>query len=88
MNNLSSYFGLVDAKIRASDKDLPVIGVVFFRNVTLHSVECTLRHTLKSFEFIGQFLFTFCTAKCHNGEDDCDLCNLIFHFKLTALFAT
>ena len=26
MNNLSSYCGLVDAKIRASDKDLPVIG--------------------------------------------------------------
>ena len=24
MNNLSSYGGLVDAKIRASDKDLPV----------------------------------------------------------------
>ena len=24
MNNLSSYFGLVDAKIRPSDKDLPV----------------------------------------------------------------
>ena len=24
MNNLSSYCGLVDAKIRASDKDLPV----------------------------------------------------------------
>ena len=24
MNNLSSYRGLVDAKIRASDKDLPV----------------------------------------------------------------
>ena len=24
MNNLSSFFGLVDAKIRASDKDLPV----------------------------------------------------------------
>ena len=24
MNNLSSHFGLVDAKIRASDKDLPV----------------------------------------------------------------
>ena len=24
MNNLSSYSGLVDAKIRASDKDLPV----------------------------------------------------------------
>ena len=24
MNNLLSYFGLVEAKIRASDKDLPV----------------------------------------------------------------
>ena len=24
MNNLLSYFGLVDAKIRVSDKDLPV----------------------------------------------------------------
>ena len=24
MNNILSYFGLVDAKIRASDKDLPV----------------------------------------------------------------
>ena len=26
MNNLLSYCGLVDAKIRASDKDLPVTG--------------------------------------------------------------
>jgi hypothetical protein len=26
MNNLLSYCGLVDAKIRASDKDLPVLG--------------------------------------------------------------
>ena len=25
MNNLSSYYGLVDAKIEASDKDLPVL---------------------------------------------------------------
>ena len=28
MNNLSSYCGLVDAKIRASDKDLPVLTIV------------------------------------------------------------
>ena len=28
MNNLSSYCELVDAKIRASDKDLPVSGVL------------------------------------------------------------
>ena len=27
MNNLSSYCGLVDAKIRTSDKDLPVQGL-------------------------------------------------------------
>ena len=27
MNNLSSYCALVDAKIRASDKDLPVIYI-------------------------------------------------------------
>ena len=27
MNNLSSYCGLVDAKIRASGKDLPVLSI-------------------------------------------------------------
>jgi hypothetical protein len=31
MNNLSSYCGLVDAKMRASDKDLPVVLV--FKNI-------------------------------------------------------
>ena len=30
MNNLSSYCGLVDAKIRAFDKDLPVL-LTFFK---------------------------------------------------------
>ena len=30
MNNLLSYCGLVDAKIRASDKDLPVRYHIFF----------------------------------------------------------
>ena len=30
MNNLSSYCGLVDAKIRASDKDLPVLMTAVF----------------------------------------------------------
>ena len=28
MNNLLSYYGLVDARIRASEKDLPVISIV------------------------------------------------------------
>ena len=37
MNNLSPYCGLVDAKIRASDKDLPVVTAysssnLIFRN--------------------------------------------------------
>ena len=35
MNNLSSYRGLVDAKIRASDKDLPVIGTYTYSNLIL-----------------------------------------------------
>ena len=30
MNNLSSYFGLVHAKIVASDKDLPVLSLVAY----------------------------------------------------------
>ena len=30
MNNLSSYFGLVDTKIRATEKDLPVRQNLFF----------------------------------------------------------
>ena len=30
MNNLSSYCGLVDAKVRASDKDLPVTKYHYF----------------------------------------------------------
>ena len=33
MYNTSSYCGLVDAKIRTSDKDLPVISVNIFRLV-------------------------------------------------------
>ena len=32
MNNLSSYCGLVNAKIRASDKDLPVTRLGDFLN--------------------------------------------------------
>ena len=32
MNNLSSYCVLVDAKIRASDKDLPVIFAIELLN--------------------------------------------------------
>jgi hypothetical protein len=40
MNNLSSYCGLVDAKISASDKDLPVSIVEFepFKPKTTRSI--------------------------------------------------
>ena len=33
MNNLSSYCGLVDAKIRGSDKDLSVVTALCFFNL-------------------------------------------------------
>ena len=36
MNNLSSYFGLVDAKIRASEKDLHVLA--FFYSLSILSL--------------------------------------------------
>ena len=36
MNNLMSHFGLVAAKISASDKDLPVLIVSFVAVITEH----------------------------------------------------
>ena len=43
MNNLSSYSGLVDAKIGASDKDLPVLGTkLLFKNKIKSPCELTL----------------------------------------------
>ena len=42
MNNQSSYCGLVDAKIRGSDKDLPVLDIIFWcLQVEIDSVEVT-----------------------------------------------
>ena len=35
MNNLSSYWGLVDAKIGASDKDLPVMVIIELSFLTI-----------------------------------------------------
>ena len=43
MNNQSSYCGLVDAKIRASDKELPVAKIFFpGPHLTEHSVAWVL----------------------------------------------
>ena len=47
MNNLSSYHGLIDAIINASDKDLPVINKkillhFFFSSNEFQKIVCTL----------------------------------------------
>ena len=40
MNDLSSYCGLVDAKIRASDKDLPVSSNI--DSIVMYVIELTV----------------------------------------------
>ena len=35
MNNILSYCGLIDARISASEKDLPVVEVIVFSSLTL-----------------------------------------------------
>ena len=58
MNNLSSYCGLVDAKIRASDKDLPVprVHCYFFTNKkkppVIDSLWLLLLNTIRIFSYI------------------------------------
>ena len=47
INNLSSYCGLVDAKIRASDKDLPVQALLLaLQQLTRNSSRKLLLHNL------------------------------------------
>ena len=48
MNNLSSYCGLVDAKIRASDKDLHVTNrTTFMSNFTIKMALLSLEQLLR-----------------------------------------
>ena len=63
MNNLSSYCGLVDAKIRASDKDLPVI-IAFDKFFLFWVPRKTGRQKLESaFAFtVKHSKITVCTA--------------------------
>ena len=54
MNNLLSYCGLVDAKIRASDKDLPVsnkIYQIFFHILVSSSAHPFARKNAQGFVF-------------------------------------
>ena len=43
VNNLLSYCGLVDAKIRASDKDVPVTKVKMDNHVQKHAYQITVQ---------------------------------------------
>ena len=45
MNNLLSYFGLVDAKIRASDKDLPVLPIAAVLSIAVVTVTMNWRQS-------------------------------------------
>ena len=47
MNNLSSYCGLTDARMRTSEKGLPVMALVYYFNSDPSSstTEYTLTHT-------------------------------------------
>ena len=52
MNNLSSYYGLTDSNMSASEKDLPVSGNLnYFRHLTTFSN--------KPFEWNGRILMQF-----------------------------
>ena len=68
MNNLSSYCGLVDAKIRASDKDLPV--KVERLNVLNESFHLILLGVIKAFKWLlGRFLIViYVIIMCPNEE--------------------
>ena len=48
MNNMSSYCGLVDAKIRASDKDIPVLSMKI--NMILY-VNCDDTYVLVNLQY-------------------------------------
>ena len=67
MNNLSSYCGLFDAKIRASDKDLPVLYALF-DNLTFYDL---LGLDNNGFECPG-YCPMFCgkdNMNCPGGDD-------------------
>ena len=62
MNNLLSYFGLVDARISASEKYLPVQLCHIFDFGKM------------KFSLVGCFLFNF-VKKCLNGQPEIQILN-------------
>ena len=55
MNKMSSYCGLVDAKIRASDKDLPVANVPQWLWGTIESANCVPAGSTKRYQVSPPF---------------------------------
>ena len=45
IDNILSYFGLVDAKIRASDKDLPVLPITAVLSIAVVTVTMNWRQS-------------------------------------------
>ena len=78
MNNLLSYCGLVDAKIKASDKDLPV--QILTRTYSFKGPVPDLEGTPKKnaltekMQFI--FIFRLCQEKIRTQNE-----SLIFYFR-------
>ena len=61
MNNLSSYCGLTDSRMRASDTDLPYVQVNLFQKVLfLHQLthnmtkNCSLSYQLSTWKFLAR----------------------------------
>ena len=68
MNNLLSYCGLTDARMRASEKDLPV-KFIFSKKAT-------------KFDKIFIVDLTLCSMCQIDGEDFVNLCGLLRKHKL------
>ena len=65
MNNLSSYCGLIDAKMRASDKELPVDTMSCSTGQSLSEVLLLAEHVVykNCSECQKQFLYTTCSPR-------------------------
>ena len=61
MNNLSSYCGLTDSRMRASDTDLPVMNNIrkYFSTAVFHCFDLALIHTqdFNTIVMIKQYFF-------------------------------
>ena len=66
MTNLSSYCGLVDAKIRAFDKDLPVL--ICFSNLRLNRGSLVIVNIIKQLYPLDYYYMDICLVNCLSDE--------------------